>query len=398
MHILYIHQYFKTPDESGGTRSYFIAKKMIERGHKVSMICSTCNKEKVGRNEVEGISVHYLYAPYKNEMGKLGRIKAFLSFMYKAIRLGKSIKDVDLMYATSTPLTVGYIAHRIKKATQTPYIFEVRDLWPEFPIQMGAIKNKQVIAFLKKWEKTFYDEASAIIALSPGMEEGVLACGINKKKVTMIPNMSKPDIFYPHEADKELMKKFSLNEEHFKIVYFGAMGLANGIDYIIDAAKILKEEGHDKFDFIFVGGGSTASKAEEKAKQLGLANVSFLSRQSMLITAEIVNCCQCSIVTFLDRPILHTNSPNKLFDSLSAGKPIIVNSRGWTKDLVEQHRCGLFVDPDDAANLAKGIIALASDKDTLTEYSKNSRKISLEIYDKEKLCTNVVDVVESTLL
>ena len=152
MHILYIHQYFYTPKESAGTRSYWIAKKMIERGHRVTMITSTNNKlhSTPQKLNVDGIDVVYVKNSYSQSFSNIRKIRSFAKFVYKAIKAAVKVENVDVVYATSTPLTVGAIALYLKKIKKINYFFEVRDLWPEFPIQIGAIKNKLLINILKK--------------------------------------------------------------------------------------------------------------------------------------------------------------------------------------------------------------------------------------------------------
>lgn len=396
MNILYIHQYFNTPEEPGGTRSYWISRELISRGHNVTMITSTNAKLHPEPCEmlIDGIKVIYVKNEYSNYMSPLRKVKSFVNFLDLAIKEGCKQKDIDLVYATSTPLTVGYVALRLKARKRFPYVFEVRDLWPEFPIQIGAIKNPLFIWFLRKFERRIYERSEHVVALSPGMQEGVIAAGTPKEKTSMVPNMSKPDLFYPHEVDMNVVKDFNINVTKFNVIHFGAMGVANGLEYIIYAAKVVKDRGCEDINFIFMGSGATEPGLKHMAEQYGLDNVKFLGNHKMKTVIEVVNSCDASITTFKNLPILATNSPNKLFDSLSAGKPIIVNSAGWTKDMVEQGDCGFFVDPENPAALADKLIEVKDKKELLDKWGKNARRLSEEVYDKAKLSALVVDVLE----
>lgn len=395
MNILYIHQYFKTPAEPGATRSYWIARKFIERGHKVIMICSTDGvKHKAGIEIQDGIEVHYVINPYNNYMSAPRKVWAFVRFIALAIKEAKKQKDIDLMYATSTPLTVGYIALRLKAAKGWPYVFEVRDLWPEFPIQIGAIRNKIAIKYLRNLESKIYRKSEHVVALSPGMQEGVLAADTPVEKTSMIPNMSKPDNFYPHEPDAATIEKFGLDMSKFNVIHFGSMGRANGLEYIIEAARCCKEKGNKDILFLFAGAGATEPILKSLCEKYQLDNVKFLGYHNMATVIELVNCCGASITSFKNLPILKTNSPNKLFDSLSAGKPIIVNSAGWTKDMVEQGNCGFYVDPEKPEELADKLIEVKDNKELLGTWGKNARKLSIEKYDRNILTAQVADVVE----
>ncbi|MCK9220805.1 MAG: glycosyltransferase family 4 protein [Bacteroidales bacterium] len=395
MNILYIHQYFTTPEEPGGTRSYWISQELVRRGHHVTMISAT-NKfhPKACRINIDGIDVIYVKNVYSNYMSALRRVISFVSFIRLSLKEAKRQKDIDLVFATSTPLTIGYIALNLKNTRKWNYVFEVRDLWPEFPIQIGAIKNKLLIKFLRKIEKKIYDKSEYVIALSPGMMEGILKVGTPEDKCCVIPNMSKPDIFFPHKPLREIIEKFSLDTNKFNVIYFGSMGHANGLEYIIEAAKYLKDNGADFVNFIFMGDGVTCPLLKHKVEYYQLTNVQYLGNHKMGIVSEVVNCCDASIITFMNLPILRTNSPNKLFDSLSAGKPIIVNSSGWTKDIVEKENCGFFVDPEKPEELAYMLIKIKDNKGLLDEWGKNSRRLSVEVFDKHILSANVADVLE----
>lgn len=395
MNILYIHQYFKTPQEPGGTRSYWIAKELIKRGHKVTIITATNTSiNEPGKFNIEGIEVIYVNNSYSNYFSKLKKIWVFIKFVSLSMKEALKLKDIDIVYATSTPLTVGLVALLLRHIKGWRYIFEVRDLWPEFPIQIGAIKNGLLIKLLKSLERRIYRRSEHIVALSPGMREGVIATGIPDDKCTIVPNMSKPDKFYPREVSKDIIKQFNINIDKFNVIHFGSMGVANGLDYIINAANELTKWGDKSIHFIFLGDGAMLPKLMQMVEEYGLSNVDFLGKHKMDIVSEIVNCCNISITTFKNLPILYTNSPNKLFDSLSAGKPIIVNSAGWTKELCEKEHCGFYVDPEKPEDLATKLLEIRDKSNLLKMWGENSRRLSLQIFDKNILSSKVADIIE----
>ena len=394
MKILYLHQYFKTPHTPGGTRSYWNSLELMKNGHEITVIRYSPFIDKSMEQEiVDGIKIITLRVQYSQSMGVWQRLNSFVNFMFRSTIVALKQKEVDFVIATSTPLTIGFPALVLKKFRKIPYLFEVRDLWPEVPIQMGGLKNKMVIKIALWFEKTIYKNASHIIALSPGMEEGVIKTGIDASKVDMIPNMSKIDKFWPREPNMDLVHQLNLKPNSFKIIYFGALGQANAIEFILDTAFLLKE--HEDVEFIFIGNGSKQSLIEERIKGQELSNVHFLGIFNMEKTSELVNICDVSLVTFSNIPILATNSPNKLFDSLSAGKPLIVNSNGWTKDLVEGHKCGIYVEPDQPEDFKEKVLELKESPELLKEMGVNSRKLAMEKYDKSILCKQFADVVES---
>lgn len=396
MKILYIHQYFKTPREPGGTRSYWISQELLKRGHSVTMITSSSTiKDKRVAKKVDGIDVVYLKEEYSQSMSIRTRLSAFLGFVNKSIKEGRKHKDIDLVIATSTPLTVGITALYLNKFKGKPFIFEVRDLWPEVPIQMGAFKSPLIVKPTRWFEKSIYKNAEHVVALSPGMQDGVLKY-LPEEKTSMIPNMSKIDEFWPREKNIEFTKELGLKKDSFKVIHFGALGLANGAHTIIESAILMKND--DSVEFIFAGGGSQEKELVDMVEQHGLTNVKFLGRFSMEQMSELVNLCDVSMVSFKDLPILYTNSPNKLFDSLSAGKPIIVNSAGWTKEMVEEHNCGYYVNPNKPQELVDKIKHLQANPGIVEEMGDNSRKLAETKYDKSILCKQFADVTDRVLV
>ena len=394
MNILYIHQYFVTPQEPGGTRSYWLAQELIKNGHKVTMLTSSSKfSEDIKIVEIDGIEVVYIKEDYDQNMSVSRRLKAFLKFMYKSSVVGMKQKDIDLVIATSTPLTIGIPALILKWFKKKPFVFEVRDLWPEVPIQMGAKKNSGTIKTTRLLEKVIYKNASRVIALSPGMQAGVVKY-IPKEKTSMIPNMAKMDEFWPRGKNDQLMEKLGLKKDSFKIVHFGSLGLANGAQTIIESAKLLNNR--EDIEFLFVGGGSTEKDLIEEVEKSNLKNVKFLGKFPMTDVSEIVNFSDVSMISFLDIPILYTNSPNKLFDSLSAGKPIIVNSAGWTKDIAEKYHCGFYVNPNRPEELAQKVLYLKDNPELVKEMGQNARKLAETVYDKSILCKKFVEVIEQT--
>jgi len=395
MKVLYIHQYFNTPKVPGGTRSYWISQELIKRGHQVTMITTARKGFEPGEQNVDGIHVVFVKNEYSQYMSPLRKVLSFINFVRLSIKEAAKQKDVDIVYATSTPLTIGYVAMRLKAKKKWRYVFEVRDLWPEFPIQIGAIKNKLAIWYLRRLERHIYERSEHVVALSPGMQEGVIAAGTPKEKTSMIPNMSKPDKFFPHEPNLEIAKQFGLDLQKFNLIHFGSMGKANGLTYIIDAAKIMQDKGVSDVNFVFMGDGATEPILKKMMEEYGLKNVQFLGLHPMATLAEVVNLCDASITSFLNLPILKTNSPNKMFDSLSAGKPIIVNSSGWTKDLVEKDDCGFFVNPDDPNDFVEKLLLYKNEPETLKRWGENARRLSLEVFDKNILSAKVADVIEA---
>lgn len=268
-------------------------------------------------------------------------------------------------------------------------------MWPEFPIQMGVIRNRLLIKILRGFERRIYERSECVVALSEGMRDGVIAAGTSEERVVTIPNMSKPNEFFPREVSREVANRFNIDTTKFNIIHFGAMGVANGLEYVVRSAKVLMDRGVRDVSFLLLGDGAARPKLQQFVDEHRLDNVLFLGEHKMAVVSEVVNCCDLSVTSFLDLPILYTNSPNKLFDSLSAGIPIVVNSAGWTKDLVESCVCGFYVDPRDPEDFADKIMAVKADRELLRSWGESSRRLALSRFDREILSKKMVDVVEA---
>ena len=217
MNILYIHQYFNTPKEPGGTRSYWISKKLVDRGFKVIVITSKRGSDQPRFKTIEGIKIIYVNVSYDQSMNLIQRAYSFLKFTLLSTIEALKIRNVKMVIATSTPLTIGIPALIIKIIKKTPFIFEVRDLWPDVPIEMGAIKNPILIKLLKALEIRLYKESSHIVALSPGMKDGITKY-VQPNKISVIPNMAKIAEFWPRNKNLEIMEHLKLGKNQFRII------------------------------------------------------------------------------------------------------------------------------------------------------------------------------------
>ncbi len=379
MKIVYIHQYFRTPEQGGAIRSYHLAKALAEAGHEVEMITSH-NHPDARFMTIEGINVHYLPVYYDNHLSYFRRSVSFIKFLYQAYRKAISLQKIDLCYATSTPLTVGLIALRLLKKYGIPYYFEVRDLWPEAPVQMGAVKSRWLKKILFRLEQKLYDRAAKIIALSPGIEKGIRE-KTPTQEIHMIPNFSDCDFFQPSEKKHSLEEKFSVRNK-FVISYFGTIGKANHLDYILQAALAASKQSYDQVHFIIAGTGSEQEAIEEKARQWKVRNISFTGFVNKEALLEILNVTDAIYISFAKIKVLETNSPNKFFDGLAAGKLCISNTAGWLKELIEQHECGFYYDPEQPDDFLQNLHPYLKDLQLLQTAKHNARQLAENNFSK----------------
>ena len=399
MHVLYIHQHFATPKGSTGTRSYEFARRWVKVGHKVTLITGYYDigglepgKGLIRKQLVEGISVIIVGSRYSNKQSFLRRIISFLLFLLFSIYAGLRTKNVDVIYATSTPLTVGIPAIVLKWLKRVPFIFEVRDQWPEIPIEMGIIRNKLLIKPLLWFERTIYKCASSIVALSPGQADGVRKVLTEDKDVTVIPNSCDTEVFRPDIDGSEIRKKQGWGDK-LVLLHFGAMGKANGLGFVVDVAGRLKTEAG--IHFVLIGEGSDKAALVRRVEQLGLRNIEILDSRPKEELVKLVTACDASMVIFANFPILEHNSANKFFDSLSAGKPVLLNYSAWQREILEANNAGFGCELCNLDEFVEKVLYINSHRDQLNEMGRNARRVAIEKFDRDKLAMQVLEVIIS---
>ena len=384
--VLYLHQYFRTPAEGGALRSWFIAEELTRQGARVEMITAHDGPAYERRVLSERLIVHYLPVPYANAYGPLARGWAFVAFAWGALRLaGRLVPETEgpvVCFATSTPLTVGGVARLLKVWRGVPYCFEVRDLWPEAPIQLGYVRAAPLRWVLRRLERWIYDGARRIVALSPGMVTGVRATG-TATPVELVPNMADTDAFRPAFAGT------TDSTEPFIILYAGALGRANRVEFLLDAAAAAHRAGLTAVAFVIAGAGAESERLRAAASERGLSNVQFLGpldrKQILAARARAA----ASFTCFDTVPVLDTTSPNKFFEGLAAGALSITTTRGWLRELVETHGSGFGYDPRQPDEFVAKLRPFVEDRDRLRSAQAAARQLAEAEFSRTALAARL---------
>jgi glycosyltransferase involved in cell wall biosynthesis len=380
--VLLLHQHFNTPYEGGAVRSYYLAKSLVDHGIETVVITAAHYDTHYRKETIDGIEIHYLPIPYDNSFGFYKRSLSFVQYIWQAPRLAKKLGDVTICYAISVPLTVGIAARRISARHKIPFIFEVGDLWPEAPIQMGFIKNRLFQNVLYNLEKKIYAAAKSIVALSPAIASDVRRKAPGKT-IHLIPNMSDTDFFKPAPKDAALVQKFNTAGK-FVVSYIGAIGMANGLEHFVLCAKASADAGLP-VHFFLCGEGAFLDRIKNKVRDSHLKNFSILPFQNREGVREILNVTDASFVSYRPVPVLETGSPNKYFDGLAAGKLIVVNFGGWIREEIESNGCGIFVKPDSPEDFVTKINPFLKDEILLRQHQQNARRLAEKKYSRQKL-------------
>ena len=399
MKILYFHQHFQVPTQAGATRSYEMAKALIAHGHQVTMVCGKCcelnlpmtKNRFISRGDIDGIDVIQIALPYSNNDNIARRAWTFLRFALTGVKIALTAK-YDLLFATSTPLSVGIPGICAKLFRRKKFIFEVRDLWPELPRALG-MKNPFLLIGMSILEWMSYHAADRAIGLSPGICDGIRKRSRRGMEIAMIPNGCDLDIFTP--ANRGPLALPGISEKDTVAIFTGAHGIANGLDAVLDAAKLLLQRNRPDIRIVLIGSGKMKAHLKERAVEEHLTNCLFLDPVPKIELNRIVASADIGLMILKNVPAFYYGtSPNKFFDYIASGLPVLNNYPGFLADHITQYECGVVVPPDDPEAFAEALIHLADSPELLKKYGNNARLLAQEKFSREKLAAEFVAFIE----
>jgi len=406
MKILYFHQHFSTPLGATGIRSFEMAKKLIAKGHQVTMVCGSYAGGNTGlssefingqrRGVVDGINVIEFELAYSNSQSFTQRTVSFFKFAYRSIKLALT-QEYDLIFATTTPLTAALPGIFARWLRGKHFIFEVRDLWPELPREMGVIKNPIILSMLSALEWLAYKSAKGHIGLSPGIVKGIKRYLLPQQEVALIPNGCDLDIFSKDTKTKECWQPDEIKDDDFVALFSGTHGQANGLDSLLKTAKKLKELDNQSIKFVLIGQGKLKESLQQQAKEWQLTNVIFLAPVNKEKLSQLMARADVGLQTLANVPAFYYGtSPNKFFDYIAAGLPVVNNYPGWLAELINEHNCGAAIPPDDCDAFAETLIKLSQQPEILAEMSINALNLAKSKFDRSKLSSQFVDYLEQS--
>lgn len=400
MHVLYFHQHFSTPQGAAGTRSYEMAQMLLRKGHSVTMVCGSYAQGKTGltgpftrgrrRGMVDGIDVIEFALDYGNHMGIAHRMGVFAKFALRSIGIALR-EQADVVFATTTPLTAGIpgiFSHWLRRK---PFVFEVRDLWPELPKAMGAITNPVVLGLMSVLEWVSYHSADRLIGLSPGIVNGIAERGVARDRIAMVPNGCDLDFF---ATTGQPWRPEHVRDDQLLAVFTGTHGNANGLYAVLDAAAVLMERNCDEICIALIGQGREKPVLQAHAHAKGLDNVLFLDPVPKTQLVGLMAGADIGLQILRNVPAFYYGtSPNKFFDYISAGLPVLNNYPGWLAGLITEHDCGFAVPPDDPVAFADALIAAAKDRQALKKKGANAYRLAEVQFSRKLLAERWVEWV-----
>lgn len=399
MRIVYLHQYFLTPDMAGGTRSYEMARRLVAAGHEVHMV-TTDQRRPAGRGWREsneaGIIVHWAPVPYDNRMSFGQRILAFARFAWMAARRAATLRG-DVIFATSTPLTIAIPALVASTIRRVPYVFEVRDMWPDVPIALGVIRSPVSVVLARWLEKLAYRRAAHVVALAPGMRDDIVAKGIPPEKISVIPNGCDLDVFGVTTDARAVRESNSWLGNRPLVLYAGAVGMANGVHYLVEVARAAKAL-DPEIRFALFGAGRDLDSVRDLAKRVGVLDVNFFMHEPVpkRQLAEWLAAADMLVALFTGPRVVWKDAvQNKFFDALAAGKPIAGNFDGWQSRIATDSDIGLTLDPKDPSAAARQLVRAVRDTQWLAGVPARARRLAEGEFNRDRLGAKLAGILEA---
>ena len=366
LHTLLIHQSFVLPEDGGGTRHFELASRVVRDGGRFTIIGSTINyltgdwsrASRQGAQYHQGVKVLHTYTVNSLHRSFVWRVVSFISFASSALWEGLRVKDVDVVMGSTPPIVQAPSAWLLAALRGKPFLLEVRDLWPDFAIAVGVLTNPVLIWLTRRLESFLYARADHIIVNSPAYRDYLLRKKVPEQKISFISNGVDPAMFDPDARGEAVREQYGLQGK-FVVTYAGAMGMANDLEVVLQAAKQLVNDTH--IHFLLVGEGKEGQHLREKVKQLGLNNVIFTGTLQKAQMKDVLAASDACVAVLKNIPEFRTTYPNKVFDYMAAGRPTVLAIDGVIRTVVEESGGGVYVPPGNPAAMADTIRSLAAD-------------------------------------
>lgn len=399
MRLLFLSDNFVPESNAPATRTFEHCKEWVKQGIEVTVVTCTPNfpygkpyegyKNKLyQREKIEGINVVRVWSYMAENKGAIKRILDYVSYAFSAVIAGAFIKT-DLIVATSPQLFTALGGCVLAKIRRKPWIFELRDLWPEGIKDTGAIKNKKILDFLVKMELCLYRQSSFVVAVTQGLKQNLISRGIDEKKIEVVTNGANLELFEPKEKNQEILRELGL-EEKFVFGYIGTHGLAHGLEFIVRSLAEVKDE---RLHFLFIGSGAKKEATVALAKELKLSNVTFLDPVNKERVVEYISAIDVALVPLTKTQIHASLIPSKIFESASMLKPILLGVEGEAREIVLSHGAGLAFEPENKEAFLSAVEAISSDAQQYEVYQQGCAALA-KAFDRKALAERMLDIMQ----
>jgi len=402
VHILFLTDNFPPETNAPASRTYEHAKRWVAAGHQVTAVTGAPNfpsgKIHAGyrnalwqRETMDGIDVVRVWTYITANEGFLRRTLDYVSFMVSAIVASPFLPRPDVIVATSPQFFTPCAAWVVSLLRRRPFVFELRNLWPDSIVAVGAMRETRVVGWLRKLEYFLYRRAARIVSVTQSFKRVLTANGIDANKIAVVPNGVDLDTYLPGPKPEDLARRLGV-EGKFVAAYVGTVGMAHGIGTLLDAARAL--QGRTDIAFVVVGTGAKQAALAEKSRREGLANVVFVGAVSKAEVREYWRLCDVAVVLLRDAPLFRHVIPSKMFEAMGMERSIILGVKGESEEILLESGAGITIPPEDAVALAHSVAELADDRELCTALGLKGRRFASEKFSREMLAMRMLAELE----
>ncbi|MAT10372.1 MAG: glycosyltransferase WbuB [Rhodopirellula sp.] len=406
MHILFLTDNFAPEVNAPASRTFEHCREWVKKGHKITVLTCAPNfpKGKVFKGyknsiipfkeTMDGVQVIRVWTYITSNEGFLKRTLDYLSFMFSSVFASPAIKNVDIVVGTSPQFFTAWAAFIVSTMKNVPFVFELRDLWPESIRALGAINNNSILRALEWMELFLYRRATKIVSVTESFKANLIRRGIDKYKISVVTNGVDLARFVPVKKDITLMQSLNLNKK-FVAGYIGTHGMAHGLEVLLEAGKLLNKTGDKDTKLLLLGDGACKASLQQKAKEEEISNVIFLSTVSKEEVSRYWSILDVAIIHLKDEPIFNTVIPSKLFECMGMGIPVLLGVKGEAAGIVNKYQIGKIFEPENPEMLVAQLAMLKGDISIAKSYHRNSYSAA-KYFDRSKKAQEMLKILCET--
>lgn len=407
MHILFLSHYFPPEVNAPASRTYDNCKRWVAMGHKVTVVTCAPNcpdgvvyegyqNKPFQREFIDGIEVIRIWTYVAANSGTTKRILNYLSYMASATTVASLLPKPDVLIATSPQFFCGWAGVLTSAFRRVPFLLEIRDIWPESILAVGAMRKSLAIQGIELLEHQMYNASWHIVTVGRGYRQQLLERNVPPEKISIVMNGIDRKLFYPRPPNEEFKAQLGLQGK-FVSSYVGTIGMACALDVALRAGKLLKEQGHDDIALLIVGDGAVREELQAAAAQQGLDNVVFTGRLDKKRMPDVLSITDACLVHLRKTPLFETAMPSKIFEAGGMAKPILLGVKGDAADLVTRANAGICFEPEDEHALVEGLLRLKQNPTLREEYGQNGFQYICEHFDRDKLALDYIHILDKLI-
>lgn len=401
MRILFLSHYFPPEVNAPASRTFEHCREWVRAGHEVTVVTCAPNHPRgevyegyanklFQRDEIEGIRIIRLWTYLSANEGFVKRTMNYVSFMVACIIVAPALPKSDIVVSTSPQFFNGLAGYFVSRLKSIPWVLEIRDLWPESILAVGAIKNPTVIRVLRWLEAFAYRKCDHIVPVTDAFRSHMITMGVPSEKISVIKNGASLDFYDDQLSDGGLRQELGLGGK-FIAAYFGTHGMAHHLETVLEAANELK--GNEEIMFLLVGDGAERARLETQLASLELDNVLMLGQQPKSKMPNLWALCDVSLVLLRKTDLFKTVIPSKIFEAMAMAKPIVIGVEGESREIIEDAKSGIAITPEDSHGLALAVQKLAADDEACRSLGQSGKAYVYEHFDRKVLAQRYLDLL-----